>query len=1076
MVQKVPGLSEFLGYSILGMECGRSLVNSMLLQIRLVSLLVLLASIAGAQSTLRVEQSTLIAQTPTLEIRFQQGLLTSIVNRLTKEEYITSASTRLTSITESQTGSSALVAGAWKLDNSNPSSPVATIEFSNGSSLLDYTVSLGPDDEIVLRVSAKATKPGLISATWGISGLATAPGRLLIPGQTGTYFDERDQYGLLSLDYPVHWENQMTVYEGKLGTLLIYSADPNPRFKRLNATTQTGALDVAIETFAVGPFANATEVPSTEWRFAAFEGNWRKPAERYKQRMSRSHPFLPATGARAWIKDIRAVALTFVTDTAILDRLAKELIPSQTLIHYIDWREQPFDIYYPDYTPNRQAKAFVEYAHKLGFRVMLHANLLGISEVHPQYPNFERFQMKLSSDRKPIGWLWDEFPSGHPRRVAYISPASSSFRKLFIDSLRPAIDAIKPDAIHLDAGGAIINDGSGLVEGMNSMEGMIQLHKELIEAFPETVWGGESTNEIIGQFNWLAQRWASNYQPHPMGNYLMSDQVLFYGFLDQPAADEPDYVTYLRRYEAQGVLPAVVVVSPSNLGSDRTRTFDLLKQLRRWQEKKYQPDWSTEWNDTVFRFRSSDGSSTASFETDGNIVRLVEDGKKVYERVRNANTLKTDQFINGWPAYDANTLLGLDPGFEYWLTPEAFRPKSLIHIEKLPPHYRLGLGSLTDSKYGYFEVNATTTRWFDHVADLPKAKKGVLYDREFPLVNGALVSVGRASVGKELRNSALLTIPPTRNNLNGATFVEYQIAVPKLPKVEFRFEVGVADLNGVSDGMLFGVQVNGVSQWRKVVLPGKWEESTIDLTSFGGTTVTLRLLSHPGLILNNRNDIGCWGRLELVTGFDFPNAPIQLNSPNGIAPSSYSPEVTVDQANSAQVQARVNLPGTFVAFTEAPPRLAVGESLLDFPYEVWRAYYGGLPEKFGVEGSGSLEQATSGGVTKPVTLVAIPPRNGITLITSAIQVPENANYLAVEYGLTDPPASIGATLDYTGLEFSLQINGKSAFTDEVKSAGWREREIDLTPYRGKRILIQLKTDAQKLSLFDWARWTNLTIR
>jgi len=1048
----------------------------MLYQLRLVSLLLLLASIAGAQSSLRLEQSTLIAQTPSLEIRFQQGLLTSVLNRLTKEEYITRASTRLTSITELKPGAAVLVAGPWKLDNSDSAQPTATIEFANADSLLIYTVGLGHDDEIVLRISAKTNNPGLISATWGISGLATGPGRLLVPGQTGTYFDERDEYGLLSLDYPVHWENQMTVYEGKLGTLLMYSADQTPRFKRLNATSQTGTLDVAVETFAVGPYTNATELPVTEWRFAAFEGNWRKPAERYKQRMSQTHPFVAPTGERAWIKDIRAVALVFVTDNAILDRLAKELIPAQTLIHYVDWREQPFDIYYPDYTPAKRAKEFVEYAHKLGFRVMLHSNLLGISQVHPQYQNFERYQMKLPSDQRPIGWLWDEFPPGNLRRVAYVSPASSSFRKLFIDSLRPAIENIKPDAIHLDAGGAIINDGSGLVEGMNSMEGIIQLHKDLIQAFPAVVWGGESTNEIIGQFNWLAQRWASNYKPHPLGNYLMSDQVLSYGFLDQPAADEPDYVTYLRRYEAQGVLPAVVVVSPSNLAGDRTRTFDLLRQLRRWQEKKYQPDWSTEWNDDFFRFRSSDGSSTAAFETDGKLVRLVEDGKKVYERVRNTNILQTDQFISGWPAYDDKSLLGLDPNYEYWLTPEAFRPKSLIHIEKLPANYKLGLGSLTDKKYGYFEVDAVSTRWFDFVADLPKARKGVLYERDYPLLNGALVSVGRASVGKELRNSALLTIPPTRNNLNGATFVEYQIAVPDLPKVEFHFEVGVADLNGISDGMLFGVQINGTSQWRKVVLPGKWEQSSIDLTAFGGSTVSVRLLSHPGLILNNRNDIGCWATLGLVVSYEMQNAAIQLNAPNGIAPKGYSPEVTVNQADSAMVQAQLRLPGTFVVFTEEPPRIAVGESLLDFPYEVWRAYYGGLPEKFSVEGSGSIEQATSGGVTRPITLVAIPPRNGTTLITTAIQVPEDANLIAVEYGLTDPPPSIGPSLDYTGLEFSVQINGANAFTDEVKIAGWREREIDLTAYRGKRILIQLKTDSQKLSLFDWARWTNLTIR
>ncbi|MDX2267558.1 MAG: DUF6259 domain-containing protein [Bryobacter sp.] len=1054
----------------------RSRKRATAIRLLLISFLALLPAALSAQSTLRLENDILIAQTPSLEMKFQQGIITSLFNRLTKEEYILRAGTRLLGVTETQPNPNPVSPGNWTLENAGTEQARATLEFSSTTARFVYTVALGNDEEIVLRVLAQSNQPGLISATWGISGLATSPGRLIVPGQTGTFFDERNEIGLLSLDYPVHWENQMVVYESKAGSLLLYSGDANPRFKRLNATTQTGALDVAIETFSTGPYSTATECPPTEWRFAAFAGNWRQPAERYKARMAQTHPFVPALDKKAWIKEIRAVALVFINDLEALDKLAKELIPSQTLVYFVDWREQPFDINYPDYTPSSSAKKFVERARELGFRVMIHTNLLGLSEVHPEYPDFARFQMRQASDQRPIGWLWEEFPAGHPRRVAYISPASSAYRKLFVDSLRPAIEELQPDAIHLDAGGAIINDGSGLVEGMNTMEGIVQLHKDLLAAYPDIVWGGESTNEVIGPYNWLAQRWASDYQPHPLGNFLMGDQVLFYGFLDQPPADEPDFVTYLRRYEAQGVLPGIMVLAPESLGPDRTRTFDLLQQLRRWQEKQYRPDWDADWTNSLFRYRSADGNSTASVETDGKLVRLLEDGQKTYERVRNTNSLTTDQFIPGWPAYNDTQLLGLDPSYEYWLTPEPFRPQSLIHLEQLPENYRLGLGSFTDRRYGYFEVDAAPQRWFDYVADLPKARKGVLYSREYPLLNGAVVSIGRAFVGGELRNSAILAVPPTRNNLNGATFVEYTLTVPKLPKVELQFEAGVADLSGPSDGMLFGVQINGATQWRQTVSTGKWEAATLDLTAYAGTTITLRFLAHPRETLNVRNDIGCWANIALVTSFAFSQAPIRLNSPAGIAPKAYSPEITVDSADSQRVQAHVDLPAKFVVFNEEPVQPAVGESLLDFPYEVWRAYYGGLPEKGSVEGSGALEQATSLGATKPLTLVAIPPRNGYTIITTAIRVPEEATALDVEYGLTDPELNFGAALDYTGLEFSVQINGDVVFAESVKTAGWRGRLVDLTPYRGKPILIQLKTDSEKLSLFDWARWANLTIR
>ena len=166
----------------------------------------------------------------------------------------------------------------------------------------------------------------------------------------------------------------------------------------------------------------------------------------------------------------------------------------------------------------------------------------------------------------------------------------------------------------------------------------------------------------------------------------------------------------------------------------------------------------------------------------------------------------------------------------------------------------------------------------------------------------------------------------------------------------------------------------------------------------------------------------------------------------------------------------------FAVFLEEPPEIGIGESLLDFPYEIWKAGYGGLPFALSVEGSGSIESAVSGRVSRPISLVAVPPRNGSTLVTTAVKIPMDATSLVVEYGLLDPPSSYGPEFEYTGTEFSLQINGEKLFADEVRTNGWRSRRIELAAYRGQRVLIQLKTDAQKLSLYDWARWTNLTVQ
>jgi hypothetical protein len=1029
------------------------------------------------QAVLEINKTTLTVRTRTLQIKFDQGAVTSLRNQLTNEEYIHQAGPPWFDLTATQPLPGSAIPGEWSSGQELDGTPNATLPFIGAGRNLSLTVTFAPDDEVVLRFAGRVDNPGLISATWGIFGLNLSPGRMVIPGQAGAYFDTRSTPDFVGLDYPVYWENQMVIYEGGVGSFLFYSPDAKPNYQQLQATRQTGNLDMAVEMFAAGPFPNATDVPIREWHFAGFTGNWREPAARYKERMTGIRPFVAPTGARAWIRDIRAVVMFLTSDTTLLDIIAKQLIPSQTLIHYVDWRNQPFDFYYPDYTPSDNAKQFVAYAHQLGFRVMLHANVLGISEVHPSYPDFARFQLKRADDLAPIGWLWDQFPPGSPRRVAYISPASSAFRTLFADSIRPAIEQLKPDAIHLDAGGALINDGNGLIEGMNSMEGMIQLHQELIDKFPDIVWGGESTNEIIGPYNWLAQRWPSYSLPHPVSNFLLGDQVFYYGFLDQPPPDEPDFVDYLKQYEIQGVAPAVIVVSPDDLAPDKTRTYDLLARLRLWQEKQYSPDWTSNLDTGLFRYKSADGASSATVEGDSEFVHLEEQGNVLYQRIRNSNRAVTPLFIDSWPAYDDESLLGLDPAREYWLGSVPFRPSGQIHLQQMPENFKLGTGSLVNQRYGYFEIQPVQQQWFDFIASFATAQLGTLYGgKNYPLADGAYVTVSRAIVGGDLRNSALFALPPSKGNLNGATFIDYKIAVPNVPSVGLTFEAGIADSAGQSAGVLFGIQINGATQWRQTVSPGKWQQGSVDLTPYAGTTIVLRLLTTVGPSQNPAFDLACWASLNLQTSFDQPNAPLTLGGPAGSQLPGYSAGVSSDNATpEGLTPIRVSLPGSFVVFVEEPPAIGLGESLLDFPYDVWKQGYDGLPVSGSVQGSGLIEAATSAGVERSTTLSAEPPKNGVTIITTAVTIADGANWLQVEYGFNDPPASYGSDFTYSGAGFSVQINGDNIFTDSVFNAGWRSQRISLEAYRGKRVLVQFKVDSQGLSLYDWGRWTNLTV-
>jgi hypothetical protein len=1013
----------------------------------------------------------LTVSTSTVRAKFTQGALTSLTNVLTNENYVATAGPNFVDMTMLQPTGGSLTPGNWVV---NPTGTSATIEFRDSVRTVRMTAAV-VDNELSLRFEGFSTTTGVISLTWGIFGLSLSPGRLLIPGQGGTYFDRSSTPSAQGLDYPVHWENQMVVYQGSQGNVLMYARDPVPTFKRLHASRQTGNLDMAFEMFAPAPWPGANSVPAVEWRIRGFSGSdWKPAADAYKNYLTAIRPFSAPSGNRSWIRNIRGVVIFQTLDQALLDQLAQELVPSQTLLLLADWRASAFDINYPDYTPSPLAKPFMDRARQLGFRIMLHINLLGVSETNPEYAGMKQFQIKTADELKEIGWLWDEFPSRDIHRIAYISPASSQYRQLLIRSMRTAIDSLQPDAMHLDAGGAITNDGNGLIENMNGMQGMMQLHREIMAAYPGLVLGGESTNEIIAPFNWLAQRWPADSPPHPISTYLLGDQVFFYGFLDQPAPDESGFADYMKRYEGLGVIPVPFIVTPSDLGPDRKRTHDFLDYIRMFQTNQYRPDFTGDWNTARFRYRSADGTSTATLEDDGTFVRFKKDGTVIYQRAHDANVVTTPHFIDNWPAYDSTRLLGTDPNRQFWLENAAFRPFNQTHLSNVPTNFQIGLDSFVADNYAFFQIEGVQRRWFDPIVEFPAARKGTIYNlQEFGVINGAVIQTGRAVVAGQLYNTVLLHNPPFQQAVGGTTFVEYRVAVPVAPKAELKFHAAMIDGTAQSDGVLMGVQIDGTTVWRTMVVPGNaWYDGVVDITSYGGRTVTLRLLTHPGLLLNAQFDQACWRDIRIETDFS-TTANLQVELPTGVTPQ-FGAEAQVNSISGQVANVSLALPGHFTVFTATPPNIPLGGTLLNLPVKVWKASNEGLPFQFAYENSGNIGVVASGGVTKNA-IAAIPPRRGATILTFAGTVPANANTLTVGYALADAPPVFGTILDYSGAEFIVRVNGTELHRHRIESVGWQQAIVDISPWRGKPALFELTADADENQLFDFAYFSDLTV-
>ena len=1038
---------------------------------------------------LNLNNNTLVISTSAISVTFQAQTVSSFKNLLTGEEYIQKPAGFILGVAQQRTGIVEPAYQPWRLATADGGIQTAILEANDGTRTARLTVSVDGDD-IVLTLHGESKTAGVVSYTFGIQGIELDQSRLIVPSEAGMYYSLNTPIPDVGDDYPVHWEAQMALYQSPKGGFSLQGRDRDWTFKGIRGSRTTGNLVLAVEVFAQGPWSTATSVHDTSWHLRAYQGDWRKPAQEYRDWVRGLEPHVAAAGDLAWVKKMVSVITVQNLDTNLLPKLAATLDPSKTLLQLMNWRQQAFDIYYPDYTPSADAKVFITQAHALGFHVMLHTNLLGVSTNHPAYASMQQYQLKDADTQHPQGWLWDDLPDGNIHRFAYISPASSAFRKLFIDEVRVAVEALKPDAIHLDAGGSIVNDGNGLIEGMNTTQGIIQMHRDIQAAFPGMALGSESTNEAIAPFTWFAQRWNEPTPPHPVSTFLFGDQTLFYGFLDQPAPDETNYTEYLRRYEGQGIMPTAIVSTVADLGPDLVRMNQLLRQMRLWQDRGYQPDWDGDWQGKIFQFRSADASSVATIESDAQTVALKIDGDVFYRRTHDVSRIATPSYILNWPAFDPSNLFGLDSTRQYWLDDNATRPSDQAHLTGMPVNYILGSGSMICPDFSYFEFLPVSHSWFDFAEAFDAATKGTSWLSNDKIVDrgvamGAQIYVSPLTVGNIRATSALVMAPPTKYP-NGDVFTEYTVSVPAESKSRLSFQVGLDDNSKNQYGAICVVKINDLLAWGSKSVPikyGSWTPGTIDLTPYAGTVVKLRFIVYPlSQTLAASTWVG-WAKISLDADLSLPAASLQIGAAQ--APADVSSGSSLQSAGAGAWTVQTALPGSFVVFSHAPLAPAVGSTLFDLPFRVWKATYrivsdirdphADLAGESSYDGSGRIVAASANGVNIDKTIQTRPPRNGVTKFTWTLQVPASASSLALTYGLADAPPPFPPKVDYSGMRFSASVNGVELWGQSVNIGGWLNTSLDLTPYRGQKILLQLVSDSEGTAIFDWGHWADLSI-
>ena len=880
-----------------------------------------------------IDGETIHVETDSYEVQFDRGVITQLHNKLTGETYTLTPQVGRgiqgeTGILKRDQFSRARRASrdlfiwtrhASEVETRKIDTDTAETVFRRGEDEIRIVIAIDPrTDDLLVSGNCVSDTPAVYGIQWGIGHLDLYNLDLILPSHGGRLIDATDAIAYENFYYPHRdWAVQLAIIQAVRGGFYVRGTDPTFQFKELNYQSDAGEFSLGFRTHNQAPWDTLTSAKSVTWRLNTYAGDWCVPAQIYRDWMEATFNPWRLTDMPAWVDDIGLVVLHSRLETEMLKSLSELVDPTKTLIYLSDWRKDRHPINYPDYTPRERFGGFVEAARRLGFRIMLHVSLYDCSPDYPLYSELKRFQYRLPWNGELTGWLWDQIDS--PERNAHISLASSQWRNLLVQEFKAVWGNYNIDAFHLDVSHYVVNDANGLIEGRTSVQGNILMHKELVEAMPGVVLGGEGIHEVTFFRESFVKRGETIGTVHPISAFLFAPYTRFHAGGGLPGTRDPHYHIYLDTAEGQGYVPSLWINKTEML------EIPLLQQVlsvaRRGQELGLQPDISCDWGpNTLFQYTTSSGEIVTHQRTDsGSVLVLPNDGG--HERVFGATQARTHRSLRHWRAYNETTLLGLDPNRYYFLdnTPRDF---SQPHINSLSPDIYISESRVTDeaalfrlestssdrgTTVGFFLSNPPVSSTPDTLRPTDSGQYTLEVDLSQPVVIflgpfqqvslpynlreahytaglqfdgifrlGGFAASGIKDSGQRwittidsIRKEAIVAAPPEE----GQTILRFPLLLPEAPST-FSFSAGLRER--CSQGVVFEVRLNGQTYFQHFKKTFDWTDGSISLSQFAGQPMLLELVTDPAQ--QGSGSANCdwafWGDLHITAA---PNPDANLD-------------------------------------------------------------------------------------------------------------------------------------------------------------------------------------------------------
>lgn len=1029
-----------------------------------------------------------------LEVGLQNGTAVFLKNLLTGESYASPKTNTCLAGLYAVDGKTKMLSDTKEVaSKSDVKSMTQTASWDGGSSSWTSEYRFDISGDLIITQSGKSTAKGVYGISWGIDGIPDSL-TVLIPGDSGTRFGADAPSGIRSFDYPFQWEAPFAIIQGKQGGVIVYAEDPAFQFKSIFIEHVDSSFRLRFESRNQAPFDNLTSIKSVKWRIRAYKGPWQNGAEVYRKWMVSHLKPIPLTKKQpSWGKDIQLMSVVGM-DIPLLSELAKHVDPAKTLLYVPEWRRDGYDRNYPDYTAVPQFAGFVEAAHKLGFRVMAHVNYFGCDPRNPLYAQLSKYHIKDPFTKEPQ-WWWPAIDQ--TIKIAYIDPASKLWREIFVSRMKELVAKYKVDALHIDQTLVMFNDANGLIDGMNCIQGNIQLHKELCAALPQVAISGEGLDEVTCIYETFAQRhvmgidlWEGTWnnqrlaQAHPVSAYIVSPYTTMIGYLGMPnPVDNPGlYTAWRRAYEYYDVIPAYPRPRIDELKNPTALSASIINDARFFQKYEPKADFKSPWRpNDIFRYSLNDGRK-AFYRRDNGVIFGTEDKKGktdvLFHRISGVGSIAVGGSISDWLAYNEKEIIGLNHELDYILSDKP-RDNNAVHISGISSDDFVLSQAGIHNEFMRFRLDSrlnTIGLWnFGGPASC-----GVVLtsggEKRYSGINFSDASGGHIQTESE----NLFMHPPWMSTGKlpdgsdkavsvGRTFVEYNLTFPAAEKITFSAGAALKkDAVGKSDGItLIATAYSGSDSISDSVHNDKDEPVMLklDLTRFAGKQVKLRLELDPGPAGSATYDWGLATHPVIEMEYHQPGS-VDIKSRNPITGALTAYGTTdVQKLDDSTYKMNLTLPNTVTIPFTAPVSVNLPYSLLSAQRTVNSLSYDGKEgPPTGYAGVGIGEFSCNN--DKRISLGQHPPGYGKTLVDYWITLPIKPAKLITAIGLRDGSKS-------EGVGFEIWVNGKPLFTRNIiPNTGWLPVETDLSPYAGQSVMLTLVTDSLGSEYYDWAVWAD----